>query len=258
MSELQSDVQEVESLLADPATPGEVDQITDLLSGKPETEETTEEVAPEKEQDAEPETVESEEEEVQIDYSMKIPMPGGAEPLTLGELKDAYQAKQDSILDLTERENKLSVEYDKVKDLAQMAEHLDPEARERLQYHANREFEQEQFKLATILPELKTPEGVKAVRHELYTLGEEYGIENTQVDQIKDAVTIKMMHDYAKLRKSIKEAKENVKPLKSANVKAGSGRDNVSNIDAAIIKAKSTGLHQDETAAIDALISGVK
>ncbi|WP_299084451.1 hypothetical protein [uncultured Paraglaciecola sp.] len=253
MPESQSDAQELEELLADPNV-NELDQVTDLLSGKPEKEETTdEEVAPEKEQDAEPETEDS-----GIDYGMKIPMPGDGETLTLGELKDAYQEKQTKELDLTDRENKLSIEYDKVKDLVQIADNLAPEQRERLVYHAQREFEQEQAKLAHILPELATPEGVKTVRNELYELGAEYGVSNDQVDQVKDAVTIKMMHDFAKLRKSVKEAKETVKPLKSVNVKAGKGRTNVSNIDAAINKAKKTGSHQDETAAINALISGVK
>jgi len=255
MQELQSDAQELDELLSDPQSINETDQITDLLSGKPEKEEATD-PAPEKEQDAEPETDESE--DAKIDYGMKVPMPGGAEPVTLGELKDAYQEKQDLTLDLTDRENRLAIEYDKVKDLAQMADSLDPEARERLQVHAQQEFEKEQVKLANIMPELSTPEGVKAVREDLYQLGSEYGVSNDQIDQVKDAVTIKMMHDYAKLRKSIKAAKETVKPLKNANVKAGKGRSNVSNIDAAITKAKQTGSHQDQTAAIDALISGVK
>jgi hypothetical protein len=254
---------EIDDLLTAKPAPdvseAETEQVTDLLFGKPEKEEPTDE-APEKEQDSEPETADEEvsEEESKIDYSMKIPMPGGADPVTLGELKDAYQSKQDNALELIERENKLQVEYEKVSDLLSVANEIPPEARERVQKYAQQEFQQEQIKLANILPEIATPDGREAIRTGLYELGEAYGVTKQQIDQVKDAVTIKMMHDYAKLRKSVKQAKENVKPVTGKKVKASQNRVNVNETQAAIAKAQKTHHHSDEVKAIDALFSGVK
>lgn len=252
-------MQELQDQVSEETLPGnELDEVTSLLSGKPEKEEPgTDNHESDETADPEKETEVEDEEDSSIDYSMKIPMPGGADPVTLGELKDMYQQRQEKDLAMTERENKLLAEYDKVKDIGSALDSIDPDTRERLQQHAQREFAQEQQKLATILPEISTKEGLDSVKADLYSIGSEYGVSSSQIDQIKDAVTIKMMYDYARLKKSIKAAKDNVKPLKAANVKS-SGKRNINETQNAIARAKNTGSHVDETKAIESLISGVK
>jgi organic radical activating enzyme len=219
---------------------------------------------PEKAQEPTPDTVQEQEPEKAeepvkvaekpdtLDYSIKVPITGG-EPVTLGELKDAYQSTQAATLELVERENKVMSQLEKAQTLLSYISELPPHIVEAAKAEVTQDYESQMTKLGNILPDVKTAEGTRQVRAALYTLGEEYGIPNRVVDGIKDALTIKMMYDYARLKQSVKAARDNVKPLRSESPRAGSASKQ-SETDLLISKAKTTRSDADQLKAIDALL----
>jgi small-conductance mechanosensitive channel len=228
----------------------EIEQITSLLSGE-EPEKAPEAAEPEKEEEA---ATEEAAEESALDYGMEVPMTNG-EKVTLGKLKDAWQARDTAMLEMTERENSVLRETEKAVQLLQYVEQLPPELRAQAAKQADLDYQREMKTLATILPEATKPEGAAEIREGLYALADEYGLPRGSVDQIKSAVTIKMMWDFARLKASIKAAKANVKPLRADSPKAVAGVPaSKSDLQAAIDKAKHSRNTQDEAKAIDALL----
>lgn len=188
----------------------------------------------------------------EVNYDQMIPITGG-EPVSLGALKDAYQQRQSSNLELIDRENKVLRDMEKQQMLLSYVQQLPPHIAEAAQAEAARDYEREMNLLHTSIPEAKTPEGFRAVRDSLYSLAKEYGLPTQAVDSIKDAVTIKMMHDYARLKQSVKAARDNVKPLRAENVK-GQSASRQSDTDVLMAKARQSRSGEDQLRAIDSLL----
>jgi hypothetical protein len=209
-----------------------------------------EEPPPEKEEA----TAEEQAEDAKLDYGMKVPMTDG-EPVTLGELKDAYQSRQAAMLELTGRENDILRETEKAQMLLAYVADLPPHIRDAAKANAVADYQREMQLLVTIVPESKTPEGVNAMRTAIYGLAAEYGVPKRDIDQVKHAVTIKMMYDFARLKQSIRAAKDNVKPLRSADPKAAVGISKpTSELQRLTAQAQRSRNPQDEAAAVAALL----
>ena len=105
------------------------------------------------------------------------------------------------------------------------------------------------------IPESTTPEGAAKMKYSLYALADSYGVPHRAIDQIRDATTIKMMYDYARLREGIREAKEKVKPLRAADTPGQRApRQQGNELQSKIDRAKTTRNSADELAAVDALL----
>ena len=248
----------------------EIEAVMSLLSGEPEKAETP---APEKDETPEAVTAEPEKEEVAaedapekaedgndapekdaIDYGMQVPITGG-EPVTLGELKDLYQNQQAAKLELIERENTMFRAVEQSSELLNYVAQLPPQVVQAAQANIANEHRKQAGILSEILPEVRTDAGVKAVRDALLELGAEYNLQPHDIDQIKNAVTIKMMHDFARLKAGIKAAKENVKPLRSTDPKPVAGVVKpTSELQQLTAQAKRTRNPQDEANAVAALL----
>lgn len=238
----------------------DIEQIASLLAGEPEPDkaklpEKAHEVeadAPETEEAAQPEETT---EQAGLDYGMEVPMSSG-EKVTLGALKDAWQARESAVLELTERENRLLREAERAVQLLQHVSMLPPEVRQAAAAKADAEYRHELEVVGMILPEAKTPEGEKKIRDELFSLDDEYGLKRgTMEGWTKHAVDLKQKLDHARLKASIKEARANVKPLRAETLKAAQGTtSSKSDLQVAIDKAKSSRSTQDEAKAIDALL----
>lgn len=236
----------------------EIAGVEALLSGEPEK--APEPVAQEA---ANPEAAAPEKEEgdgnapekEQIDYELLVPITGG-EPVKLGELKDAWQNQQSTKLELIERENAVVREREQANLLLSYIDQLPPHVVEAAKERAVVDFQRELAILHEAIPEARTPEGAKAMKESIYRLADEYGVPKQAIDQIKNAVTVKMMYDFARLKDSIKAAKANVKPLRSesANGRPGVPASSKSDIQGKIDRAKQTRNSADETAAVDALL----
>lgn len=231
----------------------EIDQISELLLGKEAAPPAIrdDDVAPEKDPEA---VVPDAPEKEAIDYGMKVPMTGG-DPVTLGELKDAYQAQAATRLDLQERENKVFQASEEARTLLSYIQDLPPHVLEAAKQDAARDFQRETAVLTDSIPELKTQAGAREVKDRLYSLAAEYGVPKHLVDGIKDATTIKMMHDYALLKQAVKNSRANIKPLRSDTAKAvRTTSTSTSETDAAIARAKQTRSQHDQITAIDKLL----
>ena len=237
----------------------ELSAVMSLLSGEPEKAETP---APEKDETPEAVTAEPEKaedgndapEKDAIDYGMQVPITGG-EPVTLGELKDLYQNQNAAKLELIERENSVLRQLEKSSMLLQYVDQLPDHIKQAAQQQAVVDYQQQMSILMDTIPEARTPEGAQAMRAAIYGLAAEYGVARRDVDQIKNAVTIKMMHDFARLKAGIKAAKDNVKPLRSTDPKAAQGVVKpTSELQQLTAQAKRTRNPQDEAAAVAALL----
>jgi hypothetical protein len=248
MSELETQTPDIEALInANPVD--ELQQISDLLEGK----------EPEKAQDAdtpEKEEVTSEQPEVaekaELDYGLEVPMTDGTK-VTLGELKDHFQNHSAALLDLSDRTNALAKDKAEVETFFQYLDQYPPEMLERAKAQAQKDYATQTELLRELLPESRTPAGQKEIKLAIYKLGEDYGLKREAIDGVRDAVTIQMMHDFAKLRASIREAKANVKPLRSASPN-GTHAANQSDVQTLTAKAKQTRSGTDEARAVDALL----
>jgi hypothetical protein len=188
----------------------------------------------------------------EVNYDQMIPITGG-EPVKLGELKDAWQNRQSASLELIDRENEVLRVTEKAQLLLSYVNALPPEIAEAAQAEAARDYERETTRLHSSIPETKTPEGFRAVREKLYELVAEYGLPKQAVDTIKDATTIKMMHDFARLKASVKAARDNVKPLRADNTRAQHASTQ-SEIDVLMAKARQSRSGDDQLKAIDSLL----
>jgi hypothetical protein len=240
-------------------TTDETEAVSSLLSGEPEK---AKPEAPEKdhaegEEAAEPEkepAAADEPEKDEVDYGMKVPITGG-EPVTLGELKDLYQGRHAAQLELIERENGVLREMEKSAMLLQYVHDLPEHVREAASQQAVADYQREMQTLVSIVPELKTEEGSRAVKDAIYSLAAEYGVQRRDIDQIKHAVTVKMLYDFARLRGDIRAAKANVKPLRSTEP-AGKRPSSSHQPEAQQLaaRAKQTRNSGDELAAIESLL----
>ena len=237
----------------------ELEAVMSLLAGEPEKAETP---APEKDETPEEVTAEAEKpedgndapEKDAIDYGMQVPITGG-EPVTLGELKDLYQNQQAAKLELIERENSVLRQLEKSSMLLQYVDQLPDHIKQAAQQQAVVDYQAQMSILMDTIPEARTPEGAQAMRTAIYGLAAEYGVPRRDVDQIKNAVTIKMMHDFARLKAGIKAAKDNVKPLRSTDPKPVQGRATpTSELSQLTAQAKRTRNPQDEANAVAALL----
>lgn len=187
-----------------------------------------------------------------LDYGMKVPMTGG-EPVTLGELKDHYQNHQAALLAVQDRENAILRQTQDVEQLMAFLDQLPPGAVDVAKQRRVDMYQHEMAKLSKAIPEIGTAEGAREVVKVLAEAAKDYGISEAELKQVMDSRYIKWMYDAARQAKAVREARNNVKPLRSDQPKAQHAA-NSSEIDISIGKAKQTGSQADVLRAVDALI----
>lgn len=236
------------------------EKVADLLSGKPEREQPK----PEAGGDAEPGAEAQPEEEAEqaepeaeqpegVDYKQSIPLSDGTK-ITLGELKDHYQAHASNLAALIERENQVMAKHSELQEMAQYLQ-LPPEVRERIEAQQRQHLQAQHGLMIGAIPEWKDPAAFEKGRAAIFGLGEEYGVD---LSKVTDHKVVKMLHDFARLRAAITTAKANVKPVRAqaprpTPAKAPSGNPD---LQTAIQTAKRTGNHNDQVAAVDLLLRG--
>jgi hypothetical protein len=245
---------------------GELDQIASLLFGEPDAQpEPSAETPP-----AEGETPAAEDpadgpekdepdaidqpEKAEVDYGMLIPITGG-EPVTLGELKDAWQNHQAAMLDVQDRENAVLRKTQDFEQLLSFLDQLPPAAIEIAEKRRKAMYAREMPKLAAAIPGFETAEGAREVIKVMAEAAKQYGISEDELGMVMDSRYIKWMYDAAKREKAIRDARNNVKPLRSATPQATPvAATHQSTLQRLTEKAKRTRSADDQTAAIDALI----
>lgn len=235
----------------------QVDQITALLTGKELPEQKPEVAAvPDEAPAAEPEVAEEGSTEAPeadaLDYGLKVPIKGG-EPVTLGELKDAYQDKQTALLEVQDRENSLLRKAQDVEQLLSFIDELPPAAIEAAKQRRAAMYAQELPKLTAAIPGINTAEGAREVVKIMAEAAKDYGIAEDELRMVMDSRFIKWMYDSARQSKAIREARQNVKPLRSDAPKAQHAAKS-SETELLISKAKQSRSSADKDLAISALL----
>jgi len=259
MSELQAIDELIETPPETSAPRDELEAVTDILEGKnPEKEPGN--TAPEdgESQDQETENEEENElgsEEGKLDYALEVPMTDGNK-LTLGELKDHYQGYQAKLGELQARENEVMGKHSKAEEMmGYIQQHLPPQRLQQIAQEQQQYLEKEQGLLLDTIPEFKDAATFKQARGEISELMNEYGMSEL-LQTITDHRIVKMLNDFAKLKGSVRKAKETVKPIRSKDPKGESKRYNGSAGETKQLaeRAKQTGSHGDQVAAIQKLL----
>jgi hypothetical protein len=239
-------------LVTDPA----LDAVTSLLMGEEQPAEAPE-VEPVAEQAAEPEVAEeaateAKPEEAALDYGMKVPIKGG-EPVTLGELKDAWQNQQASLLEVQDRENAILRKSQDIEQLLSFIDELPQGALELAKQRRQAMYAAEMPKLAAAIPGINTAEGAREVVKVMAEAAKDYGISEDELRMVMDSRFIKWMYDASRQAKAVREARNNVKPLRSDQPKAQHAATS-SETELSVARAKQTGSKADQTRAIDQLL----
>jgi len=163
--------------------------------------------------EAEQETAELDEAEQpieapQIDYDLEVPMPGGLEAQTIGQLKDHYQAHQDLQQERddwetqqSEQQLELMATRRQLVELADMLKDVKPEVIDHVQQMQNRRDEQEAELLLKTFPAWSDPDKKSAARAEQLDTFKKYGFSEWEYSSIQDHRVIKALHDLAQFRK---------------------------------------------------------
>jgi len=238
----------------------ELEQVENLLSGKalPETApeaapggDPAAEAASEEDPQGEPETAEAE--AGAVDYAQEIPLSNGTK-VTLGELKDFYQAQDARTVELIERENKVMIQYAELQEMGQYLQ-LPPEVRAGIEQRQAQHLQQEHGLMLAAIPEFRDQGAFEKGRVAIFDLGKEYGVDLTQVTNHR---IVKMLHDFSRLKSAIKTAKANVKQVKAPEPKAKVPvpTTKATDLSNAMTRAKQTGNQADALQAVDMLLRG--
>ena len=167
---------------------------------------------------------------------LQVPLEKGQDPVTLGELKDGYQAaarvaERESALDDRARaheEQRDANERQALLDRRELRllletikpETLPPAVLEELQTRERHRIDTNRTELHRTLPELKDPEKYRdfTTRAGKF-LSQEYGFRPSELATIDDPRTFKMVSDHMRLKARLEEA---TKALSKAREKAGS------------------------------------
>jgi hypothetical protein len=187
-----------------------------------------------------------------LDYGMKVPITGG-EPVTLGELKDAWQNKQAAMLEVQDRENAILRKSQDIEQLMSFMDQLPQGALELAKQRREAMYATELPKLAAAIPGINTAEGAREVVAVMAEAAKDYGISEEELRMVMDSRYIKWMYDAARQAKAIREAKQNVKPLRADQPKAQNASKS-SEIELLTARAKTSRNTADEARAVDALL----
>ena len=252
--------------------------ISELITGGDADESEQQEAEPEQQQPDVPEMAEAEPIEAeqdsdeqpaepgQVDYDQVVPMPDGKEALTVGQLKDHYQATQDLE---QERENweatqgeqqlELMATRRQLVELADMLKDVKPEVIDHVQKMQARDDQHEAELLLQVFPQWSDPDKKAAARSEQLDTFKQYGFSEWEYSSISDHRIIKALNDLAQYRKreaAGKARKEQLKAEIPKGQKPQPRKQTAAQQRAALITRAKRGTETDKIAAVSSLITG--
>ena len=191
----------------------ELDAIENLLNPPAQTADTGEPVDP-----VEP-GKEVHKEEMREWYAKEVVLSNG-EKTTAGVLKDSYQDRLAQEATIIERENKLMLQARELHELAEtlntVPDHLRQQAVQQREQYVKAEFQS----LLVAIPEWKEAAAFDSGRKAVFSLAAEYGLES-DMSAVVDHRVVKLMHDFARLKGNIKQAKEQLVSKSEDSVPVG-------------------------------------
>lgn len=187
-----------------------------------------------------------------VDYELEVPLTNG-EKITVGKLKDAYQAQHKAQLELTERENALMGKQRDVEELLGLVKNVPPELKERVRQQQEHYLREQHRLMLDTIPEFKEPTSFEKARQDIFALADEYGVKDV-ISTVSDHRIVKMLHDYAKLRNNIRSVEVKPAPKPAVHSKPKPAGKATNNVDELVQKAKNSRNADVQLAAINELI----
>ena len=149
-------------------------------------------------------------------YSVEIPLGDDGSTMTLGEIKNRYKdlkasddllaqyelEQQQSTNDLMKREQQLTAWMQETgyQPSEQMSEQMNA------RFQASLATEQQL--LLKLLPSWSEPSVAEGAKQDIVALMKEYGADDNAINALHKASDVKLLHDFAQLRKRVSRAKE--------------------------------------------------
>ncbi len=190
-------------------------------------------------------------EAVAIDYEQEIPLSSGTK-VKLGELKDFYQAQDQKVAELIERENAMLAKAAEVNDYLELLEQIPEAQKAQIRQQQEQLLMTEHKLMLDAIPEWKDQGQFAAGKERIFNLAREYGIQQ-HLERVSDHRILKMLNDYARMREAVKAAREKVAPAKAPDPK-GKQSAPKPQLAGLVQKAKQTGSEADQMAAINTLL----
>jgi hypothetical protein len=140
-------------------------------------------------------------EPAKIDYDQVVPMPDGAESVTIGQLKDHYQGKADFESERetwtqrrTEQEGKHIIAKQGLMQLAQLVGNVNPQVLEYVQQQQAVTRQQEAASLLEVFPEWADANVKRAAAPKLKAVAEKLGFSEAEFAHISDHRQIRALH----------------------------------------------------------------
>ncbi|MGI9308549.1 MAG: hypothetical protein ACR2P6_04755 [Gammaproteobacteria bacterium] len=201
-----------------------------------------------------------------IDYDMEVPMPDGAESVTIGQLKDHYQQhgelqqERDSWEDQrSQQQGELMATRQQLLDLANLMGDIKPEVVEHIQGMQAQEQEQQAALLLQVFPEWTDADKKAGARTRHLSTVKEYGFSEFEYGSINDHRIIRLLHDLTRYRERAQAGearREQIKAELPKGQKTQSRKQTPAQQKAAMVKRAIGGTEQDKMAAISSLIKG--
>jgi hypothetical protein len=194
---------------------------------------------------------------------LEIPL-GDDKTTTLGEWKDRVKALQD-IDGERETVQQLKADYERNlmatrAELNALLQVIPPELRENMLGQARERSTawetQQRDQVFEAIPDWKEPDKLAADRAAIVTMGSEYGFSEPEITYTQDARTVRMLHDFLRLRERV-EAMETAakrKPGEPNRTPAGKKRTGSRKLAQAIREAKESRDPRNQEAVISQLI----
>ncbi len=209
---------------------------------------------------------EDEQAPVKIDYDLVIPMPGGDEPVTVGQLKDFYQGKiefdqqrETWEANRIEQDTKHIVAKQTLSELAQMMADVDPKVATYLAQQQSEHRKAEATKLLEVFPEWRDPEVKRAATPALRQAATKLGFTESEFAMISDHRQIRalqLLARYMSKEDAAKAALEANRAKLPKGQKAPQRKISAAQEKRNKIERAKHGSQADKTAAISALLNG--
>jgi hypothetical protein len=153
------------------------------------------------EDNPEPDAADADDAPVKVDYDQVIPMPEGAEPVTIGQLKDYYQGKVDFDqqretweANRVELDGKHIIAKQGLMDLANLVGQVNPQVLAHLQQQQQATRQTEAAALLEVFPEWADAEVKRAATPKLKAVAAQLGFSEAEFAHIADHRQIRALH----------------------------------------------------------------
>lgn len=184
-------------------------------------------------------------------FELQVPMPDGAEPIKLGQLKDSaaeFATLGEQTTELDDRrqdfENEMIRARQELTEVIQLLPEVPPELIAQAKAKHTAHLDAERQALLGVKPEWADPKVYAAAQDEILEAVADYGFHRADLDLVLDHRLTKLLHDFAGMKARIGRANAAMKEVRKQAKKPGADRrtpaKGASNADSPVLDADKT------------------